>query len=89
MEKVNIVGVALTRFKTKDNVEISGKTIHVTEPIPKDRGQGCSTDHFFLSDARLSALPFQVAVGQTVTPLYSRFGKVVSLILEDEEVDIE
>lgn len=86
-----IIGIADTNFKPKDSdTSITGKTIYTTEPMDPKRGQGETADHFFLTSAKLSALDFTPAVGQTVDVLYNRFGKVAALrLISDDDVAVE
>ena len=80
-----IAGISKTAFKPKDSeTPIEGVTVHVTDTIPPDRGEGVSTDHFFLSANKVKQLPFALAVGQEIEVLYSKWGKVATLrLLED------
>lgn len=85
-----IIGIALCSFKLKDGSTMEGKTIYTSTPIDPKRGQGVATEHFFLSAAKLAALGFTPALGQTVEVLYSKYGKVSQLRLIDDfgpEVD--
>lgn len=85
-----IIGIINTKFKTKDTgTTIEGKTIHTTEPISPERGKGEETDHFFLSAAKLAALDFDPAPGQTVDVLYNRYGKVATMKLVDDDIVID
>ena len=73
---VNVTGTA--------GKEVKGARIYVTEPL--QHGIGERGDNFFLSDAKLSKL-FTLAVGQVITPLYNRWGKVETLTLDSEGGD--
>lgn len=80
-----VVGISKTAFKPKDSdTLIEGVTVHVTDAIPPDRGEGVSTDHFFLSASKVKQLPFTLAVGQEIEVLYSKWGKVATLRLLDD-----
>ena len=83
-----IVGISKTAFKPKDSdTLIEGKTVYITDPIPPDKGEGVSTDHFFLSANKVKQLPFSLAVGQEVETLYNRWGKIATLrLLSDVEL---
>lgn len=81
-----IVGVVNTSFETKDKTRIEGTTIHTLEAIDPKRGNGEAADHFFISRAKLAELDFTPAVGQEITELYNKYGKISKLILVDEEV---
>lgn len=80
---MKIIGLVNVSFSTKDGNTITGKTFHVTSPVPVGQGSGEVTDHFFLSAAKLAALDFTPALSQQVQVLYNRFGKVASLVLVD------
>ena len=88
-----IVGIGKTSFLPKDSdTPIEGLNFHVVEPFPEGKGEGVSTDHFFLSKAKVSSLDFQPALGQEVEILYNRYGKVGALRLltdNDGEIDID
>lgn len=60
---------------------VEGLTVYTTDPIAPERGEGVSTDRFFLSAAKLQALSFQPAVGMEVEVLYTKWGKVGTLRL--------
>ncbi len=83
-----IIGTANSSFKGNDGTQITGTTVYTTEPIDPKRGQGESADHFFLSAAKLAALDFTPAVGQDVTVFYNRYGKVATIKLNDEVLDL-
>lgn len=83
-----IVGIIKTSFIPKDSkVPVEGLSVYVTEPINPKRGEGVSTDHFFLDKDKVSALNFTVSLNQEVEILYTKWGKVGSLRLIDEELD--
>lgn len=81
-----IIGITNTSFEAKDGATIEGKTVHIVEPIDPKRGTGEAGDHFFLSKAKLATLDFKPSVGQEITILYNKYGKVCKLILADEEM---
>lgn len=86
---MKIVGVKNTKFKSKDTGDtIEGKTLYTTETIDPERGTGEETDHFFLSKAKLADLDFTPAPGQTVNVLYNRYGRVATVKLVDDVIDI-
>lgn len=51
-----IIGILDTSFKTKDGIQIDGKTFFATEPIDPKRGEGLSAERFFLSKNKLETL---------------------------------
>lgn len=81
-----IIGIIRTKFQAKDTGNtVEGQTIHVTESIASERGMGEAADHFFLSKAKLAALDFTPAPGQSVHVLYNKFGRVETLKLIDPD----
>ena len=81
-----IVGIADTNFTPKDSdTPIQGKTIYITEAMDPKRGQGETTDHFFLTTAQLATLDFVPAPGQMVEVFYNRYGKVATLKLVGDD----
>lgn len=83
-----IVGIANSSFMPKDGGrKVEGKTVYITDPIDQKKGEGISTDRFFLSAAKLQSLPFQPAVGMEVEVLYNKWGKVATLRLLDTDID--
>ena len=81
---MKVIGIENVNFTGTDGKEVKGARIYVTEPL--QHGIGERGDTFFLSDAKLSKL-FTLAVGQVITPLYNRWGKVETLVLENEGGD--
>lgn len=84
---MTIVGYQKVSFKADDGKQIDGATLYVTEPLDPKRGTGESTNKFFLSAAKLEKLPFALAVGLEVQPLYNRFGKIETLNLTFDSDD--
>ena len=80
---MKIIGIVNVSFSTKDGNTITGKTFHVTSPVPAGQGSGEVTDHFFLSAAKLETLDFTPELSQQIQVLYNRYGKVASLVLVD------
>lgn len=81
-----IVGIADTNFTPKDSDKpIEGKTLYTTETMDPRRGQGETTDHFFLTTAKLATLDFVPAPGQMVEVFYNRYGKVATLKLVGDD----
>lgn len=81
---MKVIGIENVNFTGTDGKEVKGARIYVTEPL--QHGIGERGDTFFLSQAKLSKL-FTLAVGQVITPLYNRWGKVETLVLENEGGD--
>ena len=75
---MKVIGIEDVHLTGTDGKEVKGTRIHVTEPL--QHGVGESGDKFFLSEAKLSKLGFALAVGQLITPLYNRRGKVETLV---------
>lgn len=82
---MKVIGIEDVNFTGADGKEVKGVRIHVTEPL--QHGVGESGDKFFLSKEKLSKLGFALEVGQVITPLYNRWGKVETLVLENEGGD--
>ena len=81
-----IVGIADTNFTPKDSDKpIEGKTLYTTETMDPRRGQGETTDHFFLTTAKLATLDFVPAPSQMVEVFYNRYGKVQKLKLVGDD----
>lgn len=81
---MKVIGIENVNFTGTDGKEVKGARIYVTEPL--QHGIGERGDNFFLSESKLSKL-FTLAVGQVITPLYNRWGKVETLVLENEGGD--
>ena len=86
MDKTHIVGVEKVRFTGSDGTEISGITLYYTEALDPTRGTGQFAGKLFLTTARLAALDYKPAVGQTVEVLYDRRGKVKAVNVVDDGV---
>ena len=87
---LKIVGLKTTEFTIKESGnKIKGVTIYTTEPIPSDKGMGVETDHFFLSDAKVGALDFELKIGSLVQRLFNRWGKTETLRLCGFEDDFD
>ena len=82
---MKVIGIENVNFTGTDGKEVKGARIYVTEPL--QHGVGESGDKFFLSEAKLSKLGFALAVGQLITPLYNRRGKVETLVLNSQGDD--
>lgn len=82
---MKVIGIEDVNFTGTDGKEVKGARIHVVEPL--QHGIGESGDKFFLSEAKLSKLGFTLSVGQVITPLYNRRGKVETLTLDSEGGD--
>lgn len=86
MDKTHIVGVEKVKFTGSDGTEISGITLYYTEALDPTRGTGQFAGKLFLTTARLAALDYKPAVGQTVEVLYDRRGKVKAVNVVDDGV---
>lgn len=85
-ELAKIIGKANTSFKAKDGTQVEGMTLYVTEPISREKGKGERADKIFLTTAKLFSLNFTPDVGNDVKIFYTRFGKVETLQLLDNDV---
>jgi len=87
-----IIGLKFGGFTPKNSTEkIEGVTVFATEPLRGDNTSGDEAFSFFLSQAKLEAQSFTLAVGQEVELLYNRYGRVYLLRLlskSDEKDDL-
>lgn len=79
-----IIGISQVHFSGKTGEIVEGATIFYTDPIDPKRGQGESAERIFLSAAKLADLGFTPALGQEITPLFNRYGKVATIKLDDD-----
>lgn len=84
-----IAGIKKTEFTSKKSGDlIEGVTVYTTKPIPFEIGDGVSAEHFFLSANKVKQLPYQLAVGQEIEALYSKWGSIATVrLLKDVELD--
>lgn len=82
---MKVIGLEEISFTGTDGKAVQGVRTYTVEPL--QHGIGERGDNFFLSEAKLSKLGFTLAVGQVITPLYNRWGKVETLVLENEGGD--
>lgn len=76
-----IIGVRSSSFKGEDGVQITGKTIYLTEPLEK--GEGLSAERVFLTSDKLLKCQYDPKVGDEVRIEYNRFGKCSAMYPED------
>lgn len=88
MDTYKLMGVENKSFTTKDGKLVEGADIHAKWAIDPKRGAGYKADRFFLSAAKLAALDFKPTPGQTVEVFYNRYGKVETMRLVDDIVDV-
>ena len=81
---MKVIGLEEISFTGTDGKAVQGVRTYAVEPL--QHGIGERGDNFFLSEAKLSKL-FTLAVGQVITPLYNRRGKVETLTLDSEGGD--
>lgn len=70
-----IVGIRSVRFKGQDGEQVAGVNIYVTVPIDEDKGEGCSTERYFVTDSRRANWTYVPRVGDEVRIIYNRYGK--------------
>lgn len=77
-----IIGIREVKFTSKDDGrEIRGKSIFATYKLDAPGvGEGC--DKLFVSDSAWFDLPYQPKVGDEVSIIYNRYGKVASFLKE-------
>ena len=78
-EELTIAGLRHVNFKTEDGKSISGLTLFCE--YTSDRIEGYGVEKVFVSDNRLNGL--QLAIGDVVSPIYNRYGKVAAVQLVD------
>lgn len=84
MEKVKIVGTRAVQFTDqKDGHSVCGVSFFYI--MPDDRVEGLMSGKFFLSDKKLSDLPFVPKSGQECWLHYDRYGKVSRFELVQEK----
>lgn len=88
MEYSKVIGIKPKSFTTPDGRLIEGTEAYLTRGIDPKRGQGEEAERIFLSTAKLAALDFKPTPGQTVQIFYNRFGKVETMRLVDDVIDI-
>ena len=76
-----IIGVRYSSFKGSDGVEVTGKSIYITEPLEK--GEGLSAERVFLTMEKLQKCQYDPEVGDEVRIEYNRFGKCSGIYPED------
>ena len=76
-----IIGVRSSSFKGEDGVQITGKTIYITEPLTK--GEGVSAERVFLTDAKLQDRQYIPKVGDKVHIEYNRWSKCSAIYPEN------
>lgn len=79
-----IIGIQPVNFQTKEGETVTGKTIFTSEPILPKNGIGEKGEKFFLSSAKLALLDFDLQVGDMITILYNKYGKVANVIRDDD-----
>ena len=85
-----LIGIVPTSFTPKDSdTPIEGATYYTTEPIDPKRGVGDKGDSFFMTKAKMAALDFTPAIGQEVEVLYNKFGKISTLRLLSDALDVD
>ena len=75
---MKVIGYFQKSFKADDGKSISGVNIFLSYPITKN-GMGEGVDRVFVSDQRLANSGYYPSIGDEVTVLYNRFGKVESI----------
>ena len=76
-----IIGVRSSSFKGNDGVEVTGKSIYITEPLEK--GEGLSAERVFLTTEKLLKCQYDPKVGDEVRIEYNRFGRCSGIYPED------
>lgn len=77
-----IAGYRNTSFTAKDTGElIAGYTVYTVEEFYKDKGVGCYTDSFFLSDNKFDKFHIKDLYmnKDAIKILYNKYGKIESI----------
>lgn len=88
MEEYEIIGMESVNFTGKDGALVQGANIYAATQIDPGRGIGRCAQKFFLSKAKLNALPFEPQPGQIVNILYNKYGKPQTLTLISDVEDV-
>lgn len=79
MEKYEVVGWRNVSFKSQDGAQIDGITLYLKgNPISHD-GEGFVYLREFVSLSRCVDCKYQPAVGQVVTFVFNRYGKIAGI----------
>ena len=77
---MKILGYKISAFDTKDGKHITGVTFYGSYKSDSSECFGLCTDKYFISDQKLAGQKFEI--GQEITPVYNRYGKVQSVIFK-------
>lgn len=86
---MEIIGKRPSGFTTKDGTNIEGVTMYLAEVMHSPGAEGKSAERVFLSKQKLASLDFIPAVGMEVDVFYNRFGKVATIRLLDDMIDLD
>ena len=79
---MKIIGIKQLEFTGKDGTKVKGYTVFYSEPIEKD-GKGFAAEKFFISEKKRKDLETDFEVGDEITLLYNKYGKVAQIVIED------
>lgn len=76
---MKIIGKARSNFTGRDGAEIQGQNFYATYPLSGDGSQGLGCTKFYITDIRLPQGGYDPKVGDEVTLMYTRSGKVSAI----------
>lgn len=77
---MTIIGISNTiNFKGSDGTEIEGKNIFFTYPLGSKQGAGMGSEKHFFTTSKISQFDFQPEIGDEVSLLFNRYGKVAEI----------
>lgn len=76
---MKIIGKARSNFTGRDGAEIQGQNFYATYPLSKEDSQGLGCEKFYITDTRLAQGGYDPKVGDEVTLMYTRSGKVSAI----------
>lgn len=79
MEKFEVVGWRSVSFKAQDGTLIDGITLYLKGNAISHDGAGFVYLREFISSARCVDCKYKPAVGQVVTLVYNRYGKIAGI----------
>ena len=90
MYQTKLIGKLRVSFLSKDGQKIEGYTFYYSEPLDANKGAtGVKADKFFLKDETVNSLDFTPEVGQYVQLYFNKYGKIMTIALQDAEKGID
>lgn len=86
-EIAKVEGFASVDFKTKEGDHIQGTSVFLSMPITNN-GSGRKFEKVFFNSERWGKVKDTVAIGDLVTPVYNRYGKILHFAkVQDDTID--